>query len=656
MTRVFIPKPETTFGRHALERGVPLANSIWSQLTRVTDFIGGDNAAEAWAERVRDAERRGDHFKAADLAESGLVEVEERPLAEMGPDARNAATAHLRYLLVRSVVRSGAIERGQDLYAQLGVGRQQDVDPQSLGARILKDQALGAPEAQRSALLIGAAEAYEDVYRREKNSYPAVNAATLFYLGGDREKSATLAQATLDACSSEEPDSEIGKYWHAATVAEAAMVLGDVARACAALGDASVIKAADYTARATTRKQLKLICAEAELSTGILDPIATPDVMFFAGHIIAPPGQPGRFPADQETNVTEQIARILDAHPIGFAFGSLAAGADIIVAEQCLERGIDLHVVLPFNRDEFVEQSVAGAGPEWIARFRACYDRCNTRALDGRGSVSYATDGKYLNDDSLFTYCADYAMGLAMIRAEALDSGLRMIAVYDGKGGSGVGTDGNIAAWEALSLPVHVVAPKSEFEPKPRPPAEPNASELAREPRAVLFGDVKGFSALEEHHLPIFHAEFMGRVSDVLESFGSRVLYRNSWGDAIYVVFEDAMSCAKCGLAIQRTIRETDFQALGLDVDLSLRLSGHYGPVFAGHDYICREPTFFGAHVTLAARIEPITPPGEVYVTEAMGSAVALAREPTVDCDYVGVLPMAKGYGKIRMYVLKERL
>ncbi len=557
---------------------------------------------------------------------------------------------------MRSVVRSGALERGQQLYEQLGVGRQSDVDSQSLGARILKDQALGTEAANRKQRLSLAAQAYEDVYRNAQSSYPAVNAATLYYLASERDKAATLAAATLAACEQEEPDRDIGRYWHSATIAEAALVLGDVKRAEAALADASAITAADFTARATTRKQLRLVCAAANLPTSLLAPIAVPDVAFFAGHIISPPGISGRFPANQEEVVRGEIAKVLDAHPVGFAFGSLAAGADIIIAELCLERGVDLHVVLPFNREEFIAESVASAGPEWIARFRACHDRCNTRAMEGRGSVSYATDGKYLNDDSLFTYCADYAMGLAMIRADALDADLRMIAVYDGKGGSGVGTDGNIAAWEAMSLPVHVIAPRSDFKPKLRPPAEPQTRELAREPRAVLFGDVKGFSALEEHHLPIFHAEFMGRVSDVLESFGDKVLYRNSWGDAIYVVFADAMSCAKCGLAIQRTIRETDFAALGIDVDLSLRLSGHYGPVFAGHDYICREPTFFGAHVTLAARIEPITPPGEVYVTEAMAAAVALSREPSVDCDYVGVLPMAKGYGKIRMYVLRERL
>ena len=60
---------------------------------------------------------------------------------------------------------------------------------------------------------------------------------------------------------------------------------------------------------------------------------------------------------------------------------------------------------------------------------------------------------------------------------------------------------------------------------------------------------------------------------------------------------------------------------------------------------------YFGAHVSRTARIEPVTPPGEVYVTEQF--AARLALEPALfGCDYVGQVPAAKGYGTMRMYHL----
>jgi class 3 adenylate cyclase len=64
---------------------------------------------------------------------------------------------------------------------------------------------------------------------------------------------------------------------------------------------------------------------------------------------------------------------------------------------------------------------------------------------------------------------------------------------------------------------------------------------------------------------------------------------------------------------------------------------------------------YFGAHVSRAARIEPITPPGQVY---ASGAFAALARADDVRdfrCDYVGRTPLAKAYGALPMYVVRRR-
>ena len=47
------------------------------------------------------------------------------------------------------------------------------------------------------------------------------------------------------------------------------------------------------------------------------------------------------------------------------------------------------------------------------------------------------------------------------------------------------------------------------------------------------------------------------------------------------------------------------------------------------------------------ARIEPITPPGEVYVSEPFAAGLVLADRRDLTCDYVGHMPMAKGYGRL---------
>jgi class 3 adenylate cyclase len=62
-----------------------------------------------------------------------------------------------------------------------------------------------------------------------------------------------------------------------------------------------------------------------------------------------------------------------------------------------------------------------------------------------------------------------------------------------------------------------------------------------------------------------------------------------------------------------------------------------------------------GSHVSRTARIEPITPPGTVYVTEHFAASLELQPDQALVCDYVGHMPAAKDYGRLRMYRLGRR-
>ena len=617
--------------------------------------------AQASISRIRKAESLGQYLTAADYAR--------RALEDLADQARNSEREIIEYHLVRSVARAGATDRAFDLYKKYKLGEVRKADYQSLGARLEKDQALANFTAERTELLRKAARSYEAVHKnfKENRSYNAVNAATLFLLAGDGRAS-EMAKTALAECERENPG-EPGAadrnapnayeplYWHHVTVAEAELVLGNISVVEDMLHKAGELPYGDFANRASTRKQLRLICEHSGIDLKILDGIANPEVIFFAGHIIAREGETGRFPAEQESQVRAGIEKYLDTHRIAAAFGSLAAGADMLVAEACIARDKYLGIVLPFQEDDFVEISVRCSGDGWVKRYETCMDWIRTPAETDRGAVTYATDGAYLGDDSLFVYCAHIAMGLAMVRARHLDTGVRMLTVYDGSSGSGVGTDGNIEMWQEFGLPVDIIPVTGNAQGDTASPAQPMhpGDFPKRIPRAILFGDVAGFSSLREEELPHFHSQFMARLSDVINRFGDKVLYRNSWGDAIYVVLDDALAAAQCGLALQRAASEFDHSSHGIGSKLELRLGGHYGPVFDGHDFIRNEPTFFGSHVTRTARIEPIAMPGEVYVTEEMAAALALSGDQTIECGYVGIESLAKGYGKMRMYVLKSR-
>jgi hypothetical protein len=72
-------------------------------------------------------------------------------------------------------------------------------------------------------------------------------------------------------------------------------------------------------------------------------------------------------------------------------------------------------------------------------------------------------------------------------------------------------------------------------------------------------------------------------------------------------------------------------------------------------DPITRKPTYWGRELTRAARIEPRTPEGEVYVTDAFAALLALEPVVAFVTEYVGRVTTAKEFETIPMYQLQRR-
>ncbi len=581
---------------------------------------------EVWIERVRDAERRGELLFAFDLAERGLEEH---------PD-----DFWLRHRAVLALARAGSTDEAQRRFDAYGLAAVDDEEAQTLQARIRKDVALAAEGEERRREARRAAALYAGIFEQTGGYFPGVNAATLMLVAGEADEARRLAQRVLEATAAEDP----GSYYVQASEAEAQLVLGRVDDAHRALVRAVAVLGGDYGALATTRRQLRLICEESNLGTELLSAIAGPSVLHYTGHRVDPAGGgDGRFPADAEPDVAAAIAAEVERNPPGFAYGSLASGADILCAEALLTAGSELHVVLPFARDEFVRSSVADGGRDWVARFERC--------LAAASSVSYATDDAYLDDDVLYGYASELAMGLALLRGRYVDAPVRQIAIWDSEAARGeAGTAIDVATWTGHGHAVTIIAPGGRPPPStPIPPA--GASGSRRVVRALLFSDIAGFSKLTDEQLPRFAEHVLGAMADVLDRHADAIAYRETWGDAIYVVLTDPVSAAACALDLQDAMESIDLVALRLPSHLALRLGGHVGPVFPVRNPIMGTPGFMGSHVSRTARIEPVTPPGSVFVTEPFAAALMLGNS-WFSCDYVGHIPAAKDLGRVRMYRL----
>jgi class 3 adenylate cyclase len=352
-------------------------------------------------------------------------------------------------------------------------------------------------------------------------------------------------------------------------------------------------------------------------------------------------GPHGRFLAEHEADVADAIAQQVEG--VALAYGPLACGADILYAEALLARGAEVHVHLPCEVDDFVAVSVVPGGPGWTERFRACLDRA--------ASVSISTAGPYLGDAELFAYCSRVAMGHAIIRADFLAAPAEQLAVWDGRPPTGpAGTAIDVAAWARTGRPAHVVELGGGGTPNG---GEPEGG--GRTVRAMLFADLAGFGRLDDSHIPAFLDAVMQPLARVIDGFGGAVLFRNTWGDGIYLVFEDVVAAAACALELQTVLESVDLEAAGLPDHLAMRVAAHAGPVLEREDPIRRVPGFYGVEVTRAARMEPRTPEGAVYVTDQLAALLALEPDAGVACQYVGRLPSAKDFGTFPMYVLTHR-
>jgi class 3 adenylate cyclase len=546
----------------------------------------------------------------------------------------DTSVPELNYLEVLTLARLGDTERGLKLYDDYRLEEIGGVDPLSLKARLLKDQAFDAPTPDPERLM-DAARLYLAVYEQTKSSYPAINAATLAKIAGQRELASSLAHGVAeDMIASGRSD-----YFSLATLAEALAVTGDVAGARGALERAMQAPDADVGARSTTVLQLRrLIAAEGEGHglESLLELIQPPKVAMFCGNIfISDP----ELDADLSARMREVIAR----ENVGFGYGALAAGSDILIAELLLERGAEIHVVLPFAEADFIEQSVAPAGEEWVARYRAILDRS--------ASVTYASNMSYMGEMSQFAYGSKVSMGMARLRARQLHAEAIQLVIVEERGDRTL-SGSDVTSWRDTGRRSEVVVASKLIRPTFPPP--PPALDVERGTYGLMFTDYPGFSKLEERVLPLFWEDVMVRAARSLERHGEVIRSGNTWGDAIFAVFQDAPTAALAALDLCEELKKVDCKTLGVREGTAMRIALHYGPTYSGYDPVTRRTTYYGNEVSRAARIEPITPSGAVYVTEPFAAVLEMEKDHRFDCDYVGKIALPKGYGVYPIYRLSR--
>jgi class 3 adenylate cyclase len=554
----------------------------------------------------------------------------------------------LKHRAVLTLARAGATQHARREYAALGLDRvSDDEDVLALGGRLLKDLSLAAMGEARRKLAALSAVKYAQAYALDHGYYPGINTATMFLLAGEPAKSADLARAVLAALKTSAAPRDEDAYYVKATQAEAELLLGRIEAADEALAAAVMFDPRNTTARATTIRQFELICAALKFDTVWLDQHRPAPTVFYSGHMFVDGArQPTMSP--HIAAVTDGIAAAVRKIAPGAGFGAIAAGSDIVIAEALLAHGAELHIVLPMREDDFLARSVTPFGPSWRAR----YDALKAKA----SSFRLATLGTIKDDDSVFAFGTDYGMGLALRNAELLRTRAVHLAAWDGAPSPfAAGTGADVARWRAMNRPQHIVPFPPELRAARRLTAATSVRGTPqRQLKAMLFGDIRGFSKLDEPHIPAFVANLMTPLADALRALPARTDLVATWGDGIHFIYDTVEDAADAALAMQERFAELDLAAAGLPPHLALRMGGHVGPVSYLQDPFLQAPSFYGTQITIAARIEPVAVPGTVYVSEPFAALLALRAAERFTTDYAGQRDLAKSFGTMRLFVLRR--
>jgi tetratricopeptide (TPR) repeat protein len=497
--------------------------------------------------------------------------------------------------------RAGALDHALRLFQDAGLDAvTDDAAVLSLKGRLLKDQGRRATGEQRRAFYARSAEAYGAAGAMNWATYPLINAASLSLLAGEPERAAALAQKVLDRLDrgDAEPDTP---WWREATRAEAELLLGRTHEAWVTLQGAVALAPRAWEDHASTLRQFALILEAQGAPAEWLEPLRPPRSLHFAGHLGIDP---------DDADLAARVSRLLEAENVGFGYGALAAGADIVIAEALLARGAALCLVLPASRAAFRTASVETFGEAWGRRFDAVLARAETVAV---------IPGLADRPDPLSLKLAGRAaMGRAAMQARLLASEAIQLTIppprFQAEGEEAEDDAPSLTTWARETWTRAGRRALTLDAPRNRPP--PPGAALTTPPDALI-------AAVLALAPPEGQAETCApAILAALDEAGAAPLRPPVWtGQALLLVFE---TCEQALAAARLSA-----PALGAG-----RTAGAAG--------IARQSglLLMGAPLQTAARLLASVPPGAALVDAVFAGLLAAGPEgEAVPCEPVGELP-----------------
>lgn len=564
-------------------------------------------------------------------------------------------------------------------------------------ASVIKSQALSRTDhEQRLALLQHSLELYGQAFTEplfEGSYWLGVNALALATCLGRSDYVRLHIDAVRSDCLKATKPDETPDFWTLATVAELDLIdlitskdVGpeDISNMLSSYARAEE-QCETLQQRKSARKNTSLLLDHLEkreperakaLRTAINKKLRPARIALFSGHRIDAPNRPTpRFPSDRIETCQQALGDFIAAEHIDVGYSSAANGGDLIFIDELLKRHRGAHIILPFAEEQFRNTTLAVGGEgedQWTDRFDRLVSGEREGAVLWHASQS-TVDAAGM--DPYYAHTNRVILGMGRLKAKELDGELVALAVMEPSEDRSIGgTYAAVSEWRKQHIPNVTWSPMSGewrdgSKDLPLTPEEDEA--LHRQSltdslegydssrafvvnRTLLFADVMGFSGFSDSQVAAFCEGVLGGVNELVETSESPPVELNTWGDGLFMVFENAVAGANFALRLCELMkignRDGRWGRYGLPEELFMRVSLHSSPVRQLQNPLTLKASHWGHNVSIAARIEPITPPNQVYGTASTAALIAAEGASHLAADFVGMVPLAKAFGTLELF------
>ena len=342
------------------------------------------------------------------------------------------ADIRIQQLHALALSKSGMPVAAKDFLEKVYIIHPEDAETAGILGGIYKEL---FKQTEDSEYAIQSRDTYLKNFSITGSYYTGINAATMSAIAGQARKGREIAQEVISKIG------ETQSFWEIATLGEAYLLTKDYKKSIELYQKARQLAGMDWGMISSVHNQLWLISHYMNVPSEILKIFNPPAVAAFVGHMIDRPDRPSpRFPSSIEGAVKEAIRASIQSNKIAIGYCSLACGGDILFAEAMEEEGGEVNIFLPFNKEDFIRESVSFAGGNWTERFDA---------LMSKHPVHFITHENYDNHPDLFSMQSKVVLGTTLLRRSMVHSDAFLLTVLSDFDFSKLegGTRDNMSLW-----------------------------------------------------------------------------------------------------------------------------------------------------------------------------------------------------------------